>query len=496
VDTLVRKNSTIWYRFEYLGDRSLISVALDGYGVQDLELAVYTPEQVDAKTTEPRGAPIGRGGGNKGQTGHDVFWSGAFPLGGTFFIAIVNKTDRTIIYRLTATGPGVTATAIIAPTMQEARPGDDTNALPRVRIETAASTNKTPAALDYMLVWESLGIMVPKVEESAWPMLDYYVFYPPELGTAPALLSVPKPPEKCTPTEAIGEIITQTIKLCPGNIYWNLNFSGNGIGIFGDDAGTAIVRSESRSFALTAVGERLLIQGIKIQATTDPKDANIWLCAYEHCGDGPKAYPGSIVYGGGILLKASGSVIKDVTITGGTTGIATISGSDNYFINNRLLYQTGWASYNRYANRTTYMGNAFNFSNRSCVGLDGKRFYQNGCETAGWLCISCIDIFLADNECLRSGNCYYVNGDGGVPSFNVKFFRNTCYGSPNNCFEATYSKKIFFEKNIAARDDGSGQNCNYPFWVGGSEVIWGRDNNWACTVGADRAKARSEAGAP
>jgi hypothetical protein len=252
------------------------------------------------------------------------------------------------------------------------------------------------------------------------------------------------------------------------------------------------VKSDGRSFAITAVGERLVLQGLKIQASTDPKDANIWLCQYEKCGDGPNAYPGSTVYGGGILFKASGSLIRDVTVTGGTTGIAIISGADNYLINNRFLYQTGWSSYNRYVVRTQFMGNAFNYANRSCKAPTGKGFYQSGCETAGWLCISCVDTMLIDNECRRGGNCYYVNGDGGVPSFNIKFFRNACYAATNNCFEATYSKGILFEKNVAARDQQTGQDCNYPFWVGGSEVNWGRDNNWACVVSADKAKSRSE----
>ncbi len=431
-------------------------------------------------------APVGRGGGIKSQTGHDVFWSGGFSQGGTFYVAVVNKTDRTIIYRLSAAGSAVTASAITAP-----EPGaENIPDFPRVRIEVSTPTPRAIVAMDYKLAWESLGLLLPKLDEAA--LTNYAIFYPPEMGVQPVVLAVPKAPEQCTPPNAVGEIITQTIKLCPNSVYSNLNLAGNGIGIFGDAAGTAVVRGEGRSFALTAVGERLTLQGFKVQSSTDPLDANIWLCQYEKCGDGPNAFPGSTIYGGGILLKASGSLVSDVTVSGGTTGLAIISGSDNYLINNRFLYQTGWSSYNRYITRTYFMGNAFHYANRSCKAPTGKGFFQSGCETAGWLCISCMDVSLVDNECRGSGNCYYVNGDGGVPSFNVKFFRNTCFGSPNNCFEATYSKNIWFEKNVAMRDPKTGLECNYPFWVGGSEIIWGRDNNWACTVSADRAKARSQ----
>ena len=484
VDTVILHNSRTWYRFEYRGDRTPISVAMNGFGTRDLEMLIYTPEQVDTRVTEPRGAPVGRGGGNKAQTGHDVFWTGASPLGGTYYIAIVNQTDRAILYRLSVSGPAVTAGVMEAPTGPEIGSGNQAPYTPKIRVETSPYKPTIPANFDMVPDWKELAQRLP-------PLTIYYIFFPPELGIQPMPVSVPLPPEKCTPPEAVGVIITQSIKLCPNSTYYNLNLAGKSVGIFGDSAGTAVVKADGRSFAVTAVGESLLLQGLKIQSSTDPNDLGKWLCAYEKCGDGPQAYPGSTVYGGGILLKASGSIVKDVTVTGGTTGIATLDSADNYIVNNRFMYQTGWASYNRYAVRTHFLGNAFNYSNRSCVGPD-RKFYQNGCETAGWLCISCRDIFLVDNECRRSGNCYYANGDGGVPSFNVKFFRNTCFGAPNNCFEATYSRGIYFEKNVAAKDLQTGQNCNYPFWVGGSEVIFGRDNNWACTVGASVALKRSE----
>lgn len=484
---MIRRFSTIWYRFEYRGDRSTISVVLEGYGVQDLELQIFAPDQIDLQANTVRGTPIGRGSVNKAQAGHTVIWNGSSPQSGTFYIAVINKTDRTIIYRLNVTGPAVTASAITAPEL-----GIDSEMLdfPRVRVEISTPTPRAPVPIDYKLALESLGILLPKLDEVL--QASYEILYPPELGTPPLVLSIPRAPDLCTPPDQVGEVITRTIKLCPNSVYWNLNVAGADIGIFGDDAGTAIVKGEGRSFALTAVGERLTLKGLKIQASTDPLDANIWLCQYEKCGDGPKASPGSTIYGGGILLKASNSLVSDVTVSGGVSGLAIIEGTDNYIINNRFLYQTGWSSYNRSIRRTQFMGNAFHYANRSCKSPTGKGFFNSGCETAGWVCIDCRDILLVDNECRASGNCYYVNGDGGIPSYNVKFFRNACYGSPNNCFEVTFSKNIWFEKNTAARDIKIGWDCNYPFWVGGSEIIWGRDNNWACMVSADRAKARSE----
>ncbi|CAG0946304.1 Alpha-amylase [Anaerolineae bacterium] len=486
-DIVVLRQSKMWFRFEYLGDRSPITVALDGFGAREMELLIYTPEQVTEKNVEPRGAPVGRGGGNKAQTGHDLVWTGGFPQGGTYFAVVNNPTDRAILFRLSVTGAGVSAS-----TVKTTLPSVDSSArLPQVRVEQSALSLGKLEALDHLEAWSSLGLTIPDFKQVGQPWFIYTVYFPSDLGMAPMTLTVPRASERCTPPSAIGPIITQTIKLCPNSVYFNLNVAGSGIGVFGDDAGTALVKSEGRSFALTAIGEGLLIQGLKIQSSTDPQDVDKWLCAYEKCGDGPNAYPGSTVYGGGILIKASRSVVKDVTITGGTNGIATIDGADNFFINNRVTHQSGWASYNRFAVRNYFMGNAFNYSYRSCVGPD-RKFYQHGCETAGWLCISCVDIMLVDNDCYSGGNCYYANGDGGVPSRNVKFIRNACYGSPNNCFEATYSKGIFFDKNVTGRDPHTGHDCVYPFWVGGSEVVFGRENNWACQVSATSALKRSE----
>jgi hypothetical protein len=323
------------------------------------------------------------------------------------------------------------------------------------------------------------------------PLTTIYVIYPAELGIEPFPRAVPIAPNICTPPEAIGVVITQTIKLCPNATYRPLNISGNFVGIFQDDANTALIKSEGRSFAITAVGNGIYLQGIKVQATTDPQDRGKWVCAYDKCKFGNVFVEGGPVYGGGITISGSNTIVKDVTVTGGTIGVALLEGTDNFLINNHLLYQTGWASYNRYPQRTQFLGNQFNFANRDCRGPDGV-YYSQGCETAGWICISCVDILILNNECKRGGNCYYVSGDGGTPSYNVKFIGNTCYSAPNNCFEATFSKGIYFEKNQAKKDPYTGEQCNYPFWIGGSEVTFGKGNDWACLVTANTARTRSE----
>ncbi len=491
-DQVIARRSKIWYRFEYPGDRTPIAVMVDGFGARDLETLIYTPDQVDATFAEPSTPPVGRGGGNKAQTGHDVYWTGSFPLGGTYYVSIVNNTDRAIVFRLIVSGLSV----VTAPELPAAQKALDNNSpLRNIQVETRTGARRSGQSLfediDTIVIRGNRSRLLKSPAAITEPTAIYTIFYPAEMGVPPLAVEVPRVPDGCTPPDAIGVVITQSIKLCPNQTYSNLNLSGSRIGIFGDDAGTAVVKSEGRSFAVTAIGDHLLLQGLTIQSATDPADRGKWVCAFSKCKFGNVFVEGGTIYGGGIHFRASNSLIKDVSVSGGVIGVAMIEGTDNFLINNRLQYQTGWASYNLSSQRTQFLGNAFNYANRDCRGPD-DRYYSQGCETAGWICISCVDILLLDNECRKGGNCYYVSGDGGTPSFNVKFIGNTCYAAPNNCFEATFSKGIYFERNSAKKDPYSGENCNYPFWVGGSESVFGKGNDWACLISAAIAKARSE----
>ncbi len=513
-DQIVVSRSKVWYRYEYLGDRSPIMIAVDGFGVKDLDVLIYTPDQVDGNFNEPKTQAVGRGGGNRAQTGHDVFWTGAFPSGGTAYVAVVNNTNRAIIFRLSVTGVSVITTPFQIPSSADTASPEDNSTAPGIRVETSVGSRKAPIATlpsyeidtgevranrlkwlrDFYTLFGGTAA-AQAAPTSNEPTGVYTILYPGDLGIPPLALEVVLSPAQCTPPDAIGVVITQSIKLCPNTTYRPLNLSGSRIGIFQDDANTALVKSDGRSFAITAVGDHVLLQGLKVQATTDPQDRGKWVCAFSRCKFGDVFVEGGPVYGGGISISGSNMVVKDVTVTGGTIGVALLEGADNFLINNKLLYQTGWASYNRYPQRTQFLGNQFNFANRDCRGPDGA-YYSQGCETAGWICISCVDILLLNNECKRGGNCYYVSGDGGTPSYNVKFIGNTCYAAPNNCFEATFSKGIYFERNLAKKDPYTGENCNYPFWVGGSEVVFGKGNDWACLISANTAKIRSDGASP
>ncbi len=117
--------------------------------------------------------------------------------------------------------------------------------------------------------------------------------------------------------------------------------------------------------------------------------------------------------------------------------------------------------------------------NRAC-NTDGG-YLPTGCESAGWLCIACQENIIAQNLCVNSGDCFYMNGEGNLTSNNNRFHRNECRAAPHNCYEVTFATGNEFVENIARDDPETGAACKYPFWVGGSHVIFA-GNNWSCSI--------------
>ncbi len=104
-------NTTLWYLFDYNGDRSIIEmVLLDGF-TNKLEFSVYTPDQI---TPTSIGTPIGRGAApqvscdtGKCPSAH-LLWKGNFAGPGTFFVEVINRNAINVPLGLVILGGGVT----------------------------------------------------------------------------------------------------------------------------------------------------------------------------------------------------------------------------------------------------------------------------------------------------------------------------------------------------------------------------------------------------
>lgn len=107
----------LWYRFNYGGGNSLVTVTLLSGAGSNLRFNVFTPEQM--LVWEPRLTPIGRGtvlaincnsglpapGG--GCQGNDLVWGGKFRASGTYYVQLLNDNPQAVTFTLTVAGEAV-----------------------------------------------------------------------------------------------------------------------------------------------------------------------------------------------------------------------------------------------------------------------------------------------------------------------------------------------------------------------------------------------------
>lgn len=422
------------YRFDYRGDRTPIEITVETS--EGVELEIYSPEQ---------DRPVGRGS----RRANELRWSGRFTTPGVYHAIVINQSPGPILYRITIRGESVSGIARVIQDVTD----------PSAQVTTQNGRRTLTVNL------------------------------PPGAGIGAVRLTAPTEPPTCTPAGQLPPVIVSSIKLCPNEIYPPLRLVGNGIGLFGDGARSAVIVSIGRQFAVTIEGVNNWIEDVVIQSSPDAADAGAFLCQYEEC-----IFPtqpqetilnGGLSYGGGILVKGSGTVIHNVRVRGGTIGVATLNGRSNYLIGNDLSYLNGWGSFNIASVDSYFIGNTFNYNNHGCTTPHGRKF-EHGCETAGWVCLACRNNLIARNHCELSGNCYYMSGERGLGSNHNRFLANYCAGSPNNCFEFTFSQGNTLQDNIATADPQTGAACKYPFWIGGSTVYFG-DNTWECAISPEEA---------
>jgi len=372
-----------------------------------------------------------------------------------------------------------TATAEAAPT------NAPTDAPAATRVRRTRTPAPEPTRAPTQAVEPTAQPVMPVAEKNVSPARTLAYELPTTLQLGRVQINVPPEPVNCTPANQLPDVVTESVKLCAGQEYRAFTVRGEDIGVFGDPS--SVIRAQGRGYAIVAEGARIFIRDVLIRATTDANDAAILLCLYPDC----KGKPGGVAYGGGILVRASDTTIMDSDIAGGVSGIAAERVRGLKLLNNRLDNATGWGSYNFAVESAVFAGNSLSYANRSCTTPDGG-YLPTGCESAGWLCIACQNNIIARNTCANSGDCYYMNGEGNLTSNNNRFHQNDCRAAPHNCYEVTFANGNEFVENSARADPNTGAACKYPFWVGGSRVIFSR-NTWSCEIGVDQAIADATA---
>lgn len=303
---------------------------------------------------------------------------------------------------------------------------------------------------------------------------------PQSLISVPSLngtltVDVPRAPNipYCTPASALGSIVTRSVKLCAGQTYRPFTIVGNNISVVGDSARTAKIRSSGRAYGITVRGSNVLLSGVNIVGATAASDLGSWLCLYEQCAYKNPPIAGGVNYGGGILIQGSNNVVMNSQITGGVIGIATLNGRANKLISNSLVSLSGWGIFAVAPVNSAFIGNVIHDINRSCTDPSG-RFYAGGCESAGMLLMGADTNIIANNTCARSGNCFYLNGEGGRANNFNKLYGNICSAPSFNCFEITDAQGIEFDNNSATLSPDNASGCE--IWLVRAQIIAGKNN--------------------
>lgn len=293
-------------------------------------------------------------------------------------------------------------------------------------------------------------------------------------------------PKQCTPADQMPAIVSATLALCAGQTYAPIEIQGNNLTLYGDPDRTALVKGQARRFAISVQGTNISIIGVHVEGATHDDDLNHWLCLYPNCFHTPEI-GGAPGYGGGILLNNTvNAAVLDSQFNGGTTGVFVQKGFSNKIFRNSFSDLNGWGVMVMQGRQDYVIANHFARINRACDGLDNV-YHSNGCESSGLAMTQVRSTLVYNNACRQVSNCYYANGDGGYGSTAIKFYNNQCAGAKNNCFEVTFGMGHEFDYNVAAYDTLSQENCDYPFWIGGSTAYFGANNQWNCLHDYDMA---------
>lgn len=123
-------NSAAWFRFNYSGDESLVSLTLVNLAKTNVIFEVYTPGQVSQWW---KVGPVGQAT----DRGDNHFWLGSSIEGGMYYVRVVNTEPSAMTYTLLVAGAGIaTQPTVVIP--------------PVIPVTGIAPTNSVPGGAAYL----------------------------------------------------------------------------------------------------------------------------------------------------------------------------------------------------------------------------------------------------------------------------------------------------------------------------------------------------------
>ena len=90
---MILAHTTLWYRFDYPGHNSQVTVKLPNGAAKLLQFSIVSPEQAIAWWNAPG---IGAGA----TKGSNLIWSRRSPQAGTYYVKVTNNNPYAVIFDL------------------------------------------------------------------------------------------------------------------------------------------------------------------------------------------------------------------------------------------------------------------------------------------------------------------------------------------------------------------------------------------------------------
>lgn len=104
-------NGELWYKFDYTGDRSKITITLPNGNAWGFDFKLYTSEQAfrvyDEDKFVGRGSAVNQACDTGRCTADDLTWIGNFNLAGTYFVRVINTKPLTQTFVLQIAGTAI-----------------------------------------------------------------------------------------------------------------------------------------------------------------------------------------------------------------------------------------------------------------------------------------------------------------------------------------------------------------------------------------------------
>lgn len=136
----IAPNTAVWFRFDYKGDESLVTLKMPDRADYNVIFEVFSPGQM---TEWWKADPFGQATDD----GENHFWAGASIEAGTYYVRVVNTETSPMQFQLLINGKGVTTATKVEPpviVLPETRPIVTGNSIPDRSVALANAVYSIP----------------------------------------------------------------------------------------------------------------------------------------------------------------------------------------------------------------------------------------------------------------------------------------------------------------------------------------------------------------